>query len=149
MLCFLANCDIDFPAATAHALRATVQARAFQWDVLPKPGIRNDLGGGSGSGILVRMQYLFFRTRITSITGHFFVQITTPAWAENGGRTIDKYLDQDQEGLDKANGEQVRALNHNQAAPRSQHVSHFLDGVRVIDIFGRECADNGIEGVRA
>ena len=55
LLNLFSNNDICFPATTAHSLRAAVQARLFQGNMLSEPGIRHFLGSGARACVAIRM----------------------------------------------------------------------------------------------
>ncbi len=55
LLTLFSNNDICFPATTAHSLRAAVQARLLQGNMLSEPGIRHFLGSDARACVAIRM----------------------------------------------------------------------------------------------
>jgi hypothetical protein len=78
----------------------------LQRNVLTEPGIGYHLCDDTGSSIATGARLPFFCASFVFVaaTSYFLVKVTAFTWAEDGGGSVDEYLYQDEQGLEKANG---------------------------------------------
>ena len=125
---FLADGEVDFPAVVACDLGAAGEVGAFERNVAAKAGLFDDFSGDLVGGLV--------RTRLA-----------VGARREDGRGSVDARLQEQQDGLEEADGQEARALNHDQATAGPQDTRNLIDGTRIVDIFARKSADDVIERV--
>ncbi len=69
------------------------------------------------------------------------------ARGEDGAGAVDKHLQEEQDGLEEADGQEGRAFDDDQAPAWTQDTRDLGDGVGVVDVFRGEGADDVVERV--
>ena len=141
----LPNRHINLPPPTPHNLRPPTQPKLLQRNVAAKPGIFYDLGGKARACFSVGRHDVIRCLLLWGVALGFVVGIAFFAGTEDGGGSVDEGLEEEQEGLEGADGQEVCAFDDDEPSVGAEDAFDFGDGVGIVDVFGWEGADDVVK----
>src|SRR5579884_190902 len=103
--------------------------------MLAEPGVGYHFCSNAGCGFAVCL----------TIPRHLFVKIALFAWTEDSSGPVDEQLYQNEQRLEKTDGQQVRTFDDNQPTSWSQNTLYLRDSIWIVNVLGWESTDDRIK----